>query len=72
VKTYVLELDMATVEERRYEEPEENKEVDMFHTDRNIVKGHIAFKFEENKEDEGDVRDGGGRAAHDVGQNSNP
>jgi hypothetical protein len=42
---------MATVEERRYEESEEYEEFDMFHTDRDIVKGHITFKFEENKED---------------------
>jgi hypothetical protein len=61
VKTSAQELDMATVEERRYEEPEEN-----------IVKGHIAFKIKENKEDEGGVCDGGDRATHDVGQNSNP
>jgi hypothetical protein len=51
VKTSELELDMAAVEERRYEESEEYEEFDMFHTDRDIVKGHITFKFEENKED---------------------
>jgi hypothetical protein len=48
VKTSELELDMAMVGERRYEESEE---FDMFNTDRDIVKGHITFKFEENKED---------------------
>jgi hypothetical protein len=51
VKTSELELDMAMVEERRYEESEEYEEFDVFNTDRDIVKGHITFKFEENKED---------------------
>jgi hypothetical protein len=41
----------------------------MFHTDRNIV--YIPFKIKENEEDEGDAYDGGDRAAHDVGQESN-
>jgi hypothetical protein len=72
VKTPELELDMATVEERRNEESEEYEECDMFHTDRNIVYGHITFKFEENKEDEGDVRDGGDRTEHDSGEDTNP
>jgi hypothetical protein len=48
VKTTELELDMATVEERRYEEHEE---FDMFHTDRDIVKRQINFQLEENKGD---------------------
>jgi hypothetical protein len=81
VKTSERELDMATVEERKYEESKEYEEFDMFHTDRNIVKGHISFKLEENMEDEevpkwtshgGDICDDGDRAAHDVGQDSNP
>ena len=38
VKTSVLELDMATVQERRYKESKEYEEFDMFHTDRNIVR----------------------------------
>jgi hypothetical protein len=70
VKTSELELDMATVQKRRYEESEEYEECDMFHTDRNIV--YIPFKFEENKDDEGDVRDGGDRTDHDIGEESNP
>jgi hypothetical protein len=44
VKTSELELDLATVQERKYEK------FDMFHTDRNIVKGHIIFQIEEDKE----------------------
>ena len=40
------------------------------HTDRNIV--YIPFKFVENREDEGDVCDGGERPAHDIGEESNP
>ena len=57
----------------------------IFHVDRDIVKGHVSFKFEEDKEvpawtspitsqaesDGGDVRDGGDRAAHDDGPGSN-
>jgi DNA primase catalytic subunit len=62
---YKKELDMAKVEERKYEESEE---FDIFHTDRNIVKRHISFKHEDNMEDEeapkrtsngGDIRDDG-------------
>jgi hypothetical protein len=65
----------------KFEENEEDEEFDEeFNTDRDIVKGHITFNFKENEEDEevpawtrngGDDRDGGDRAAHDVGQNSN-
>jgi hypothetical protein len=80
VKTSELELDLATMEERRHKESEESdeyEEFDMFHTDRNIVKGNITFKFKEDEEVPewtsrgGDVRDGGDGAAHAVGQNSN-
>ena len=96
MKTSELELDKAMVEERRYEEYEQYEEYeefdvsreeteDMFHTDRDIVRGHVTFKFEEDEEvpawtspitsqadsDGGDVRDRGDGAAHDVGQDSN-
>ena len=50
-----MELDMATVEERKYEEPEESVEYevfDMFHTDRTTVKGHISFELDENNMEE--------------------
>ena len=46
---------MATVEERKYEEPEESVEYevfDMFHTDRTTVKGHISFELDENNMEE--------------------
>ena len=39
---------MDMVEERRYKEPQEYEEIDMFHTDKNIVKGHINFKYQED------------------------
>ena len=39
---------MDMMEERRYKESEECEEIDMFHTDKNIVKGHINFNFKEN------------------------
>ena len=42
---------MATVEERKYEESEVYEEIEKSHTDRDIVKGHPTFKFEENEED---------------------
>ena len=42
---------MDTVEERRYKESEGHEEIDMFHTDKNIVKGHINFKYKEDKGD---------------------
>jgi hypothetical protein len=70
VKTSELELDMATMEERRYEESEKYGEFDMFHTDRDIVKGHITYKFKEDEDvpawtsHGGDIRDGGNGAAH--------
>ena len=38
-KTSMSKLD------RDRKEPEEYKEIDMFHTDKNIVKGHTNFKF---------------------------
>jgi hypothetical protein len=43
-----MELDMAMVEERRYEESEEHEELDMLNTDRDFVKEH--YKFEEHKD----------------------
>ena len=77
------------VEERRYEEYEEfdvsrEETEDMFQMDRDIVRGHVTFKFEEDEEvpawtspitsqadsDGGDVCDRGDGAAHDVGQDS--
>ena len=39
------------MEYEEFEECAEYEEFDMFHKDRDIVKGHITFKFEENKED---------------------
>ena len=41
-KTSELELDMDMKESREY------KEINMFHTDKNIVKGHINSNFKEN------------------------
>jgi hypothetical protein len=52
---------------------------DMFHTDRDIVRGHVTFKFEEDEEvpawtspitSQADSDGGGDGAAHDVGQDS--
>ena len=50
-----MELDMATVEGRKYEESEESVEYevfDMFHTDRTTVKGHTSFELDENNMEE--------------------
>jgi hypothetical protein len=46
-----MELDMATVEERRYKESEEH-EFDMFNTDRDFIKEHFACEFEEHEDKE--------------------
>jgi hypothetical protein len=46
-----MELDMATVEERKYEEYEVYKEIDESHTDRDFVKGHTTtYEFNEVEE----------------------
>jgi hypothetical protein len=53
-KTSELELDMDMVEERMYEEyeDEEYKENNMFNTDRDIVKEHFTYEFEEHEDEE--------------------
>ena len=51
VKTPRMELDMATVEERKHNKSKEYEEIDESHTDRYIVKGHTTTNnFEEVKE----------------------
>ena len=51
VKSTKMELDMATVVERKYEESKEVEVIDESHTDRDIVKGHTTTnKFEEVEE----------------------
>jgi hypothetical protein len=46
-----MELNMATVEERKYEKYEVYKEIDESHTDREFVKGHTTtYEFKEVKE----------------------
>jgi hypothetical protein len=52
----VMKLAMDTVEERRYKESEGYEEIDMFHTDKNIVKGHINFKYKKDKGDADEQR----------------
>jgi hypothetical protein len=42
-----MELDMAMMEERKYKEDEEYKDFD-----RDIVRRHTTFGFEENEEEE--------------------
>ena len=51
MKTSKMELDMATVEERKYKESKEYEEINESHTDRDIVKGHTTtYEFEEVEE----------------------
>ena len=43
---------MATVEEMRYKESEEHKEFDMVNKDRDFVKEHFTYEFEEHEDEE--------------------
>jgi hypothetical protein len=47
----MMELDLATVEEKKYREFKEHKRVKESHSDRDFIKGHTtSFEFQEDEE----------------------
>jgi hypothetical protein len=48
---YSTIIDTDNNPSKEMKESEEYEEIDVFHTDKNIVKGHISLNFNKNRED---------------------
>ena len=67
MKSPKMEMDMATVEKRKYEMSEEPEEIDEFHTDRDTIMGNSTPEFVKHEGEEPGKRKGAGGGEHPPG-----